>query len=78
VSPPSVSAPAFLAIALTVISGDGRSHQVAVRTPVAHALTVAAGGRGSALIGGLKAGDYAVEIDGKSRAKLVIGGEPGP
>jgi hypothetical protein len=30
------------------------------------------------LLPGLKAGDYTVDIDGKPRAKLIIGGEPGP
>ena len=78
VSPPTVSAPAFLAISLTVVSGDGKHHQVRVLTLAPHVLNVPAGGRASTLIGGLKAGDYTVQIDGKPRAKLVIGGEPGP
>ncbi len=78
VSPRTVSAPAFLAISLTVVSGDGKHHQVRVLTLAPHVLNVPAGGRASTLIGGLKAGDYTVQIDGKPRAKLVIGGEPGP
>jgi hypothetical protein len=78
VSPPTVSAPAFLAISLTVASGDGEPHRVRVLTLAPHVLNVPSGGRASTLIGGLKAGTYAVQIDGKTRAKLVIGGEPGP
>lgn len=78
VSPPTVSAPAFLAISLRVVSGDGKRHQVRVLTLAPHVLNVPAGGRASMLIGGLKAGAYAVQVDGKPRAKLVIGGEPGP
>jgi hypothetical protein len=78
VSPTSVSAPAFLAVELTVISGDGRPHRVVVQTPGKRALSVPANGRASVLLPGLKAGDYAVELDGAPRAKLVIGGEPGP
>jgi hypothetical protein len=78
VSPQTVSAPAFLAVALTVVSNDGHRHQVVVHTPVSRSLTVPANGHASVLIGGLRAGDYRVEIDGSQRAKLVIGGEPGP
>ncbi len=78
VSPPTVSAPAFLAISLTVVSGDGKPHQVRLLTLAPHVLHVPAGGRATTLIGGLKAGTYAIQIDGKPKAKLVIGGEPGP
>jgi hypothetical protein len=73
-----VSAPAFLAVSLTVVSRDGHRHQVIVKTPTSRALTVPANGHASLLIGGLKAGNYGVEIDGAPRAELVIGGEPGP
>jgi hypothetical protein len=78
VSPQTVSAPAFLAVSLTVVSSDGRRHEVAVHTPAVRSLTVPAGGRASVLIGGLRTGSYGVDIDGAPRAKLVIGGEPGP
>lgn len=79
VSPASVSAPAFLAVRLTVVSGDGQSHAIAVKLAgEQRRLSVPAHGRASVLIPGLKAGDYGVEIDGKVRAMLLIGGEPGP
>ncbi len=73
-----MSAPAFLAVSLAVVSRDGARHQVVVHTPAPRSLIVPAGGRTSVLIGGLRAGAYTVDIDGRPRAKLVIGGEPGP
>jgi hypothetical protein len=79
VSPTTVSAPAFLAVQVTAISADGQPHTVVVKVPgKQRTLSVPAHGRASVLIPGLKAGDYPVEIDGKPRAKLTIGGEPGP
>jgi hypothetical protein len=78
VSPTTVSAPAFLAVSVTVSSGDGSPHKVVVQTPTPHTLSVPAHGHASVLLPGLKAGDYAIEVDGKPKAKLVIGGEPGP
>src|SRR5947209_6946898 len=41
-------------------------------------LTVAAHGHASTLIGGLRAGTYPILVDGRQRATLAIGGEPGP
>jgi hypothetical protein len=79
VSPATVSAPAFLAVALTVVSGDGKRHAVEVVLPSGRRqLNIPANGRASTLIPGLKAGTYAVDIDGKPRAVLLIGDEPGP
>jgi hypothetical protein len=52
---------------------------VVVQTPASrHTLRVPARGRATLHVPGLKAGDYEIEIDGKPRAKLIIGGEPGP
>jgi hypothetical protein len=78
VTPPSVSSPAFLAIQLTVISGDGKAHRVLLRTPTPHSLAVPAGGRASIIIPGQRAGTYPLSVDGTDRATLQIGGEPGP
>ncbi|HUO74493.1 MAG TPA: hypothetical protein VMU39_27225 [Solirubrobacteraceae bacterium] len=77
-APPSVSAPAFLAVRLTVASGDGRAHHVVLKTPTPHTLSVPAGGRASVLVPGLRAGQYPIEVDGSARGLLSIGGEPGP
>jgi hypothetical protein len=76
--PQTVSAPAFLAVRVTVTSGDGKAHQVIVRTPTLHTLSVPAGGSASILISGQRAGQYPIEVDGTTRGALLIGGEPGP
>ena len=76
--PSSVSAPAFLAVQLTVASGDGKQHRVLLKTPTPHSLTVPAHGRASLIVPGLRAGQYQIEVDGAPRGILLIGGEPGP
>ncbi len=77
-SPPAISAPTSVNIVLTVLSGDGRGHRVRLRSPGGATLSVAAGGRASALIGGLRQGSYAIAVDGAPRGQLVIGVTPGP
>lgn len=77
-TPATVSAPAFLALQISVRSADSTAHQLALGTPRPHSLTVAAHGHASVLIAGLRAGTYAVDVDGRPRGALLIGGEPGP
>jgi hypothetical protein len=77
-SPPLVSAPASVTIALTVVSSDGRAHRVRLRSPNGPMLVVRAGGRASALLSALKAGSYPMYVDGVRRGALVIGVSPGP
>jgi hypothetical protein len=76
--PPIVTAPAFLAVQLTVVSTDGKAHTAVLQTPAPHSLSIPANGRASVLVPGLRAGEYRLEIDGATRGGLVIGGEPGP
>lgn len=76
--PRTVSAPAFLAIRVTVKSGDGQAHRVLIATPMPHTVSVPAGGRASILIPGQRAGQYSLEVDGHTAGALLIGGEPGP
>jgi len=78
VGPRTVSVPAALPVELTVLSRDGRPHTAVLRSPTPHALSVPAGGRASVLVSGLKAGTYALELDGADRAALVVGVAPGP
>jgi hypothetical protein len=78
VVPPTVSSPAFIAIRLTVLSADGKPHYVVLLTPSPRSLTVPPGGQASALVPGLKAGRYLLQVDGARRAALMVGGEPGP
>jgi hypothetical protein len=77
-SPPLVSAPAAVAIALTVVSSDGRAHRVRLRSLNGPVLVVPAAGRASALFSALKAGTYPIYVDGARRGALVIGVTPGP
>jgi hypothetical protein len=73
-----ISIPAKFAIELTVVSGDGRVHNAVLRTMTAYPLTVPAHGRTSLRVPGQRAGQYALDVDGRRRATLLIGVSPGP
>ena len=77
-TPPTISIPAFIAVAVSVHSTAAADHVVSVKTPSAVTITVPGHGQVSAMIPGLKAGTYAIDVDGTRRATLSIGGEPGP
>lgn len=77
-SPLSVTAPAGVPIELTVISGDGKPHQVVLKAPHPQTLGVPAGGRASTAVTRLPAGQHPIEVDGATKGSLVIGGQPGP
>jgi hypothetical protein len=76
--PSSVASPAFVRILLTVVSRDGAPHRVVLRTPTLQLLSVPASGRASVTIAGLRAGRYALEVDGIARGALIVGVQPGP
>jgi len=78
VTPPTISVPVAIPVQLTVVSRDGRAHTAVLRSPIPHTLAVPAGGRASTLVSGLRAGRYALQIDGADRAALVVGVQPGP
>jgi hypothetical protein len=65
-------------VQVTVISGDGRSHNVVLHTPTKYVLSVPARGRATVLIADLRVGRYPLDVDGTARGALVIGGSPGP
>jgi len=77
-TPPAITVPPFLAVEISVESGDGEAHQLVLRTPTPHTLRVAAGKRAAVRIPGLRAGRYAVLLDGRRAGTLVAGGEVGP
>jgi hypothetical protein len=77
-NPPTITAPAHIPVQLTVVSGDGRSHRVLLRTPKPRVLVVSAHGHATVLITALPLGRYALDVDGTPRGALVIGGAPGP
>jgi len=76
-TPPTISVPPRLAIELTVVS-DGAPHVLVLRTPQARTLRVEAGARASLRMPGLRAGSYALTLDGKPAGELIAGGEVGP
>jgi hypothetical protein len=73
-----ISVPAFLAVQLSVASGDGRPHRALIKLTAPKTLNVPAQGRKSILIPGLRAGRYEIDVDGKPGGALMIGGTPGP
>ena len=77
-NPPTITAPAHIPVQVTVVSGDGRSHEVVLRTEPPRALAVPADGRATVLIAGLRVGRYTLDVDSKPRGGLAIGGAPGP
>ncbi len=77
-NPPTISIPAFLAVAFSVRSASSTPHDVRLMTPRRHGLSVPAHGSASVLVPGLRAGSYPIEVDGVRHGTLAIGGEPGP
>jgi hypothetical protein len=78
--PSRITVPAFLTIALSARSADGRAHTLRLTTPRGPVtLAVPAGGSASKDIEGLPAGEYLIAVDGQpGDSALVVGGEPGP
>jgi hypothetical protein len=74
-SPPLVAGPGGTAILLSVTSHA--SHPVTLSV-ASRSLTVSPGAHASTRLQGLKAGRYAIRVDGKQRAALVVGAQPGP
>jgi hypothetical protein len=70
--------PSGVAVALTVVSHDGKSHRVLVRTAPPHALNLPAGGKVSLLLTGLPDGSYVLLVDRRATAILQVGAQPGP
>jgi hypothetical protein len=76
--PATITVPPFLAVQVTVVAADGKAHTVLLRTPKPQTLRIPAGQRASVRLAGLRAGRYAVELDGAAAGTLVAGGEGGP
>jgi len=76
--PRTITVPPFLAVELSLAAQDGRPHRLMVQTTPPHALHVRAGARTSTRIHGLRAGRYAVRLDGRRAGTLIAGGEVGP
>jgi hypothetical protein len=77
--PPGVTVPPFIAIQVTVVSGDGRAHKVLFATPPSlHTLAVGPNGRATLRLSGMRAGTYGITLDGRVAGGLVVGGDGGP
>jgi hypothetical protein len=77
-SPATVTVPPLLAIAVSVRNLDARARMVTVRGERFYRIAVPPRGRAARTLPGQRAGEYAVVVAGGGRAKLVVGGEPGP
>jgi hypothetical protein len=80
VAPPTITVPAFIAVEVTLISRDGRAHELALNAAGRrYSFRVAGGRRSTVRIPGLKAGTYRLSpVRGGPGATLVAGGEAGP
>lgn len=80
VHPSTVTIPAFIPVQLTLASRDGRAHALALRAAGhTYTLRVAAGGRASTRVPGLRAGRYLLRpLGGGPGATLIVGGQVGP
>ena len=77
VTPPTVTVPAFIAVELTLVSRDGRAHELALSAGRPYRLRVQAGGRTTVRIAGLRAGTYRLmPVGGGPSPTLVVSGEP--
>lgn len=77
-APRTITVPPFLAVQLSLLPSDGGAHRLVLRTPTPHALSASTGRPASVRIPGLRAGRYAVTLDGRTAGTLVVGGEVGP
>jgi hypothetical protein len=72
--PQSLSAPAFLRIALTLRSADDRQHVVRLALPKPVKMTVPPGGAATRILDGQHKGSYAISVDSaEPSARLVVG-----
>lgn len=79
VTPEQITVPAFLPVEIT-ITVAGADRRVTVQAPGAGVFDVAGGGTARKRLAGLKAGEYAVVVQGGGRATLRVtpGGDAGP
>ena len=77
-TPASITVPAFLAVEVSVVSRDVRPSVLVVAADRRYRLRVPARGRAAVRLPGQRPGTYAVTVDGRRRARLISGGEPGP
>jgi hypothetical protein len=73
-SPPTVTVPAHIPIELVVIAADGRAHRALLHIPNPRPLAVPKSRPAEQLIPALPRGSYPLDIDGRRRGTLRVGG----
>ena len=74
VRPTALTVPTSTPIELTLVSADGHPHHVILQRSGTRILAVPAHGRINQRVGGLKAGRYALKVDGVTRGAVLVGG----
>jgi hypothetical protein len=59
-------------------AGDSGRHHIIVETTPRHVLTIAHGSSAGVLLVGSAKGTYPIEVDGRTRGRLIVGVAPGP
>jgi hypothetical protein len=78
ISPPVVSVPSGVAVALHVTDHGSGAAMVALSVPSHPSVHVAAGTSGTLETAGLKDGTYRILVNGTPRGQLMIGAQGGP
>jgi hypothetical protein len=77
-TPPTISVPSKVVIALAISDHDHAAHLVLVSAPHRYLLHVKPGGDASVRIPGLPDGTYRIVVDGVARGELSVGAQGGP
>jgi hypothetical protein len=77
-SPPAVSVPSKVLVALRVSDRDHAAHLVVLTASRLYSLHVGAGGDAGLQIPGLPDGTYRILVDGVARGELSVGAQGGP
>lgn len=77
-TPRAVTVPPFLAVEVSVANPDSAQHVVVVKTPRPQTLRLPGGASRAVRMPGLRAGTYAITLDGRPAGQLIVGGEVGP
>ncbi len=73
-----ISVPGGITIQVQVKNLDRHPHSFELEGTLGVRMTVAPGKTGSSSVTGLGKGSYRLTVDGRTRAQLVIGSQPGP
>jgi hypothetical protein len=77
-TPPTISVPSKVVIALAVADHDHAAHLVVLTAPHRYSLRVKPGGNVNIRVAGLPDGAYRILVDGVARGELSVGAQGGP